>query len=304
MQILSQQLIIQRFIILVKVFLFRFKQNKLSQAAGFLTYSTMLAIVPLFMVIFAFFAAFPVFGDLIQDFEQFIFTNFAPSVSNTVEHYMRMFLANTKKMSGVSIIGLIIVALMLIKSIDTTLNDIWFNSKKRSALYSFSIYWMILTLGPIFIATSVGVSSYIFSSSVFTYKTGLPFGLKLLSFVPFLLAWLAFTCIYTIVPNTKVNVKHAACGALIAAIFFTLGKACFTWYMQAFPSYQLIYGALATLPIMILWIHLSWTFVLLGAQLTAVLDDLQRIKINGVPDPDLANFYQQLTQSKPTGEKK
>lgn len=304
MQILSQQLIIQRFIILVKVFLFRFKQNKLSQAAGFLTYSTMLAIVPLFMVIFAFFAAFPVFGNLIQDFEQFIFTNFAPSVSNTVEHYMRMFLANTKKMSGVSIIGLIIVALMLIKSIDTTLNDIWFNSKKRSALYSFSIYWMILTLGPIFIATSVGVSSYIFSSSVFTYKTGLPFGLKLLSFVPFLLAWLAFTCIYTIVPNTKVNVKHAACGALIAAIFFTLGKACFTWYMQAFPSYQLIYGALATLPIMILWIHLSWTFVLLGAQLTAVLDDLQRIKINGVPDPDLANFYQQLTQSKPTGEKK
>ncbi|WKS99238.1 virulence factor BrkB family protein [Gallibacterium salpingitidis] len=304
MQIFSQQLIIQRFIILVKVFLFRFKQNKLSQAAGFLTYSTMLAIVPLFMVIFAFFAAFPVFGDLVQDFEQFIFTNFAPSVSNTVEHYMRMFLANTKKMSGVSIIGLIIVALMLIKSIDTTLNDIWFNSKKRSALYSFSIYWMILTLGPIFIATSVGVSSYIFSSSVFTYKTGLPFGLKLLSFVPFLLTWLAFTCIYAVVPNTKVNIKHAAYGALIAAIFFTLGKACFTWYMQAFPSYQLIYGALATLPIMILWIHLSWTFVLLGAQLTAVLDDLQRIKSNGVPDPDLANFYQQLTQSKPTGEKK
>ncbi|WP_066109583.1 virulence factor BrkB family protein [Gallibacterium salpingitidis] len=304
MQILSQQLIIQRFIILVKVFLFRFKQNKLSQAAGFLTYSTMLAIVPLFMVIFAFFAAFPVFGDLVQDFEQFIFTNFAPSVSNTVEHYMRMFLANTKKMSGVSIIGLIIVALMLIRSIDTTLNDIWFNSKKRSALYSFSIYWMILTLGPIFIATSVGVSSYIFSSSVFTYKTGLPFGLKLLSFVPFLLTWLAFTCIYAVVPNTKVNIKHAAYGALIAAIFFTLGKACFTWYMQAFPSYQLIYGALATLPIMILWIHLSWTFVLLGAQLTAVLDDLQRIKSNGVPDPDLDNFYQQLTQSKPTGEKK
>lgn len=303
MQKLPQQLI-QNLTIFIKIFLYRFKQNKLSQAAGFLTYSTMLAIVPLFMVIFAFFAAFPVFNDLIKDFEQFIFTNFAPSVSNTVEHYMRMFIANTKKMSAISIVGLIIVALMLIKSIDTTLNDIWANSKKRSALYSFSIYWMILTLGPIFIATSIGVSSYIFSSTVFTYKTGLPFGLKLLSFVPFFLSWLAFTCIYTVVPNTKVNIKHAACGALIAAIFFTLGKACFTWYMQAFPSYQLIYGALATLPIMILWIHLSWTFVLLGAQLTAVLDDLQRIQRDESQDLDFNYFYQQLITKAQTGEKR
>lgn len=302
MQTFSQRLIMQRFMLLIKVFFFRFKQNKLSQAAGFLTYSTMLAIVPLLMVIFAFFSAFPVFNDLIQDFEQFIFTNFAPSVSSTVEHYVRMFLANTKKMSGISIIGLIIVALMLIKSIDSTLNSLWSNSKKRSTLYSFSIYWMILTLGPLFVAASIGVSSYIFSNTIFTYKTGLPFGLKLLSFVPFLLSWLAFTCIYTVVPNTQVNIKHAACGALIAAIFFTLGKVCFAWYMQAFPSYQLIYGALATLPIMILWIHLSWTFVLLGAQLTAVLDDLQQIKLNGTQDADLAHFYQQLIQPKHSGE--
>ncbi|MFC0308851.1 virulence factor BrkB family protein [Gallibacterium trehalosifermentans] len=295
---------IQNLTILIKIFAFRFKQNKLSQAAGFLTYSTMLAIVPLFMVIFAFFAAFPVFNDLIKDLEQFMFTNFAPSVSSTVEHYIRMFIANTKKMSAIGIVGLIIVALMLIKSIDTTLNDIWANSKKRPAFYSFSIYWLILTLGPIFMATSIGVSSYLFSSSLFTYKTGLPFGLKLLSFIPFLLAWLAFTCIYTIVPNTKVNIKHAACGALIAAIFFTLGKACFTWYMQAFPSYQLIYGALATLPIMILWIHLSWTFVLLGAQLTAVLDDLQRIHRDESQDIDLNSFYQKLITKTFSGEKR
>lgn len=292
MQKFSKHLI-QHLIILIKVFSYKFNQNKLSQAAGYLTYSTMLAIVPLLMVIFAFFAAFPVFNDVVQDFQQFIFSNFAPSVSHTVEQYITVFIANTKKMSGISIIGLIVVALMLIKSIDTTLNDIWSNSKKRSTLYSFSIYWMILTLGPIFIATSIGVSSYLFSSSIFTYKTGLPFGLKLLSFVPFLLSWLAFTCIYAIVPNTKVNVKHAACGALIAAIFFTLGKACFTWYMKSFPSYQLIYGALATLPIMILWIHLSWTFILLGAQLTAVLDDLDKMK-KRYSDQDLTYIYQQI----------
>ncbi len=91
---------------------------------------------------------------------------------------------------------------------------------------------------------------------------------------------------------------------MIAAIFFTLGKACFTWYMQAFPSYQLIYGALATLPIMILWIHLSWTFVLLGAQLTAVLDDLQRIQRDESQDLDFNYFYQQLITKTQTGEKR
>ena len=127
MQKFSQHLI-QHLIILIKVFSYKFNQNKLSQAAGYLTYSTMLAIVPLLMVIFAFFAAFPVFNDVVQDFQQFIFSNFAPSVSHTVEQYITVFIANTKKMSGISIIGLIIVALMLIKSIDTTLNDIWSNS--------------------------------------------------------------------------------------------------------------------------------------------------------------------------------
>ena len=69
-----------------------------------------------------------------------------------------------------------------------------------------------------------------------------------------------------VVPNKKVSIKHSAAGALIAAIFFTLGKQAFTWYITTFPSYQLIYGAMATLPIMLLWIQISWTVVLLGAQ--------------------------------------
>ena len=71
------------------------------------------------------------------------------------------------------------------------------------------------------------------------------------------------------------SIKHSAAGALIAAIFFNLGKQAFTWYITTFPSYQLIYGAMATLPIMLLWIQISWTVVLLGAQLAAVLAEVR-----------------------------
>lgn len=267
-----------RIILFSQVFWYRFNQNKLTQAAGYLTYSTTLAIVPFIMVIFAIFSAFPVFEEVTGSLKAFIYTNFAPAASDVVGEYIDQFVQNSRQMSAVGIIGLVVVALMLIRSIDGTLNSIWQSSKPRSLVFSFAIYWTILTIGPLLAGVSLAISSYI---SAYLSDLGeglnLPFGLKLLSFLPFIFTWLAFTLIYMIVPNTKVSIKHAALGALVAAFFFTLGKAAFAWYIAHFPSYQLIYGAMATLPLMLLWIQLSWTFVLLGAQLTAVLADVKAI---------------------------
>ncbi|QDJ12399.1 hypothetical protein CEP45_00370 [Mergibacter septicus] len=265
------------FFAFIQLFGKRIAENKLSQAAGYLTYSTLLAIVPLIVVVFSFIAVFPVFDQLSNELRTFIFHNFAPSAGNVVESYVTQFVENTKKISAVGILGLIAVALMLIHSIDKTLNAIWTNTQKRSLFYSFSIYWLILTIGPLLIGVGIAVSSYIFSSKIF-YVNTLPFGIRVLTVVPFILTWLAFTAIYSVVPNTKVNIKYASCGALVAAIFFTLGKAAFAWYMRSFPSYHLIYGALATIPIMIVWVHLSWLVILFGAQLTAVLEDLHLFK--------------------------
>lgn len=262
------------------VFWLRFNQNKLNQAAGYLTYSTMLALVPLIMVVFFIFSAFPVFNEVTGELKQFIFDNFAPNASNMVGEYIDQFVDNSKQMSAVGIVSLIVVALMLINTIDRTLNSIWQDSSIRPTLFSFAIYWLILTLGPIIIATSIGISSYVtaLARDFLQSDMGLPFGLKLLSFIPFMLTWFIFTLIYSVVPNKKVSIKHSAAGALVAAIFFTLGKQAFTWYITNFPSYQLIYGAMATLPIMLLWIQLSWIAILLGAQLAAVLGDMRLLK--------------------------
>ena len=255
----------------------RFNQNKLTQAAGYLTYSTMLAIVPLIMVVFSIFSAFPVFNEVTGALKEFIFTNFAPSASDMVGQYIDEFVNNSKKMSAVGIISLIVVALMLINSIDRTLNSIWQDTGTRPIFTSFAIYWLILTLGPLLVGVSIAASTYV--KAMFESAASFSFGLKLLSFVPFLSTWFIFTMIYMVVPNKKVSIKHSAAGALIAAVFFTLGKQAFAWYIMTFPSYQLIYGAMATLPIMLLWIQLSWTVVLLGAQLAAVLAEVRSKKM-------------------------
>ena len=259
------------------IFWQRFNQNKLTQAAGYLTYSTMLAIVPLIMVVFSIFSAFPVFNEVTGALKAFIFTNFAPSASDMVGQYIDEFVNNSKKMSAVGIISLIVVALMLINSIDRTLNSIWHDTETRPIFTSFAIYWLILTLGPLLVGVSIAASTYV--KAMFESAANFSFGLKLLSFVPFLSTWFIFTLIYMVVPNKKVSIKHSAAGALIAAVFFTLGKQAFTWYIVTFPSYQLIYGAMATLPIMLLWIQLSWTVVLLGAQLAAVLAEVRSKKM-------------------------
>ena len=258
------------------IFWQRFNQNKLTQAAGYLTYSTMLAIVPLIMVVFSIFSAFPVFNEVTGALKAFIFTNFAPSASDMVGQYIDEFVNNSKKMSAVGIISLIVVALMLINSIDRTLNSIWHDTETRPIFTSFAIYWLILTLGPLLVGVSIAASTYV--KAMFESAANFSFGLKLLSLVPFLSTWFIFTMIYMVVPNKKVSIKHSAAGALIAAVFFTLGKQGFAWYIVTFPSYQLIYGAMATLPIMLLWIQLSWTVVLLGAQLAAVLAEVRSKK--------------------------
>ena len=259
------------------IFWQRFNQNKLTQAAGYLTYSTMLAIVPLIMVVFSIFSAFPVFNEVTGSLKEFIFTNFAPSASDMVGQYIDEFVNNSKKMSAVGIISLIVVALMLINSIDRTLNSIWHDTETRPIFTSFAIYWLILTLGPLLVGVSIAASTYV--KAMFESAANFSFRLKLLSLVPFLSTWFIFTMIYMVVPNKKVSIKHSAAGALIAAVFFTLGKQAFTWYIVTFPSYQLIYGAMATLPIMLLWIQLSWTVVLLGAQLAAVLAEVRSKKM-------------------------
>lgn len=270
---------------LIRLFIKRVEQNRIGIYSGYLTYSTMLSIVPLIMVAFSVFTLLPIFDQATNQLKELVYDNFAPSASHLVQEYLDLFVENSKKMGIISIFGLVVVAVMLISSIDNALNEIWHNTPKRPLVLSILIYLGVLIFGPILAGASIAISSYVLSLEMFEGEGIFSFKHHLLKLMPFILTWLMFSLVYLIVPNTKVKFKHAAIGALMAGLFFTLGKQVFIWYITTFPSYQAIYGVLATIPIMIVWIHLSWKVVLLGGQIASVLKDAELIKAGELPNP-------------------
>ena len=258
---------------LFSIFIKRCREDNITISAGHLAYVTLLSLVPFIMVTFTIMSAFPAFASVRSKLEHFVFNNFVPTASDVVHKYMSDFVGNASQMSAIGILSLLVVALMLISNVDKTLNRIWRTQSDRPIVYTFAIYWMVITLGPMLIGSSVVVSSYLTGLAAFTeeYTPGL--GTFLLSLVPSGAAMLAFTILYMVVPNRRVFARHALVGAIVATIAFEITKSGFALYVTNFPSYELIYGALAVVPILFLWVYLSWIIVLLGAEFTCSLGE-------------------------------
>ena len=258
---------------LFNIFIKRCREDNITISAGHLAYVTLLSLVPFIMVTFTIMSAFPAFASVRSKLEHFVFSNFVPTASDVVHKYMTDFVGNASQMSAIGILSLLVVALMLISNVDKTLNRIWRTQSDRPIVYTFAIYWMVITLGPMLIGSSVVVSSYLTGLAAFTeeYTPGL--GTFLLSLVPSGSAMLAFTILYMVVPNRRVFARHALVGAIVATIAFEITKSGFALYVTNFPSYELIYGALAVVPILFLWVYLSWIIVLFGAEFTCSLGE-------------------------------
>lgn len=255
------------------IFVKRCREDSITISAGHLAYVTLLSLVPFIMVTFTIMSAFPAFASVRDKLEHFVFNNFVPTASDVVHKYMTDFVGNASQMSAIGILSLLVVALLLISNVDKTLNRIWRTQSNRPFIYTFAIYWMVITLGPMLIGSSVVVSSYLTGLAAFTeeYTPGL--GTFLLSLVPSGTAMLAFAILYMVVPNRRVYARHALSGAVVATIAFEMTKSGFALYVTNFPSYELIYGALAVVPILFIWVYLSWIIVLFGAEFTCSLGE-------------------------------
>jgi len=249
----------------------RCRQDNIKVPAGHLAYVTLLSIVPFLAVIFYMLSAFPMFSELNAIMEDLIYNNFVPTSGNAIQEHVGGFIENTKKMSMMGIGSLIVIALLLISTIDQTINRIWRCTNKRSIVQAFTIYWTILSLGPIILGSSIALSSYLFS--IVQDQGFLSVGQQLLSLMPFVIAWVAFTGVYTLVPHQRVNVRYSAAGGLVAAIMLHFGTELFSLYITNFPTQQLIYGALAVIPILFVWVYFNWLIVLFGAEVTATLEE-------------------------------
>lgn len=251
----------------------RIDSDGLTMLAGHLAYVSLLSLVPLITVVFALFAAFPMFADISTQLKSFIFANFMPATGNVIQRYLEQFVANSNRMTVVGTCGLIVTALLLISSVDGVLNKIWRSKNQRPLVFSIAVYWMVLTLGPLLVGASMAISSYLLSLN-WLALSGMDSMLdRVLVVFPLILSWLTFWLLYCVVPTVRVPLLDALSGALVAAILFELGKKAFVLYVTMFPSYQLIYGVLAVIPILFVWVYVSWCIVLLGAEITVTLGE-------------------------------
>ncbi len=251
----------------------RIKREQIHVVAGFLAYVSLMSLVPLVVVMFSVMTAFPIFSDVRQVIESFVYSNFVPTAGDIVQQYITGFVDNASQMSAVAISFLFMLALLLISAIDKSLNKIWRVKEKRRLVTAFSMYWMVLTLGPVLVGSGIAVSSYLVSLVSFGDYDVLGTVNIFLRLLPMLTSVAAFVLLYTLVPNKAVPIKFALLGAVLAAFLFEFAKKAFVIYVTELPSYQAIYGALAIIPILFLWVYLSWLIVLLGAVFTISLQE-------------------------------
>ena len=250
----------------------RFHEDRILYYSGYLSYVTLLSMVPLLAVVFSIFSIFPVFEKLKEEVEEFVFRNFVPALGDVVQEQILSFVENATRMTPLGLLVLLIVAVLLLSSIDHTLNQIWHVRKNRGLIVSYSIYLVVLISSPVLLGTSLAATSYLVSLSGIEEGSALFLIKLLLSSLPFLGSFLFFLLLYIIVPYTKVHFWSAVSGALIATLLFEISKSVFALYFIHFPVYQVIYGALAVIPLLFIWVFISWVVVLVGAQIAASLD--------------------------------
>jgi membrane protein len=250
----------------------RFREERVTQTAGSLTYTTLLALVPLLTVALAVSTAFPMFDDWITSLQLFVMENVLPDtpILGSIVDQVNSFAANAGRLTAIGIVGFIVTSVMLMLTVDNALNRIFRVQRRRSLLQNVFVYWSIISLGPLLIGASLSGTYVALRASLGALEldtlADAAFGV-----VPFLLTCAALILLYGIVPARRVVWRHAVLGGVLAGIGFEVAKRAFAVYLTQVPTYALIYGAFATVPIFLVWLYLSWLVVLTGAIVTAML---------------------------------
>jgi membrane protein len=244
----------------------RFVDDKCFEAAGALSYTTVFALVPLAVATLGIMGAFPQFGAWSEQLTDFIFSNFVPSTGRAVQGYLVEVARNAAQLTGAGLIALLVSALVLMHSVEETFNKIWRAPTRRRRVTRLIIYWTVVTLGPVVIAASLSLSAEWFGNT--RARSWLAdWGSYLL---PVAVTWAGFCGLYMVVPNGPVRFRNAVIGSSLATLLFELAKLGFAWFLAS-ANYTKLYGALSAVPVLLIWVYVSWVIVLLGASLCARL---------------------------------
>lgn len=267
----------------------RLKDVRLPEVAGSLTFTTVLALVPILTIALAILTAFPLFNSFKISLEAYFIQNLMPKgISNTILGYLTQFATKATRLSAVGGIALIATAVLTMAMIDKTFNEIWKVKRKRPLLQRILVYWAIVTLGPLLFGISISTTSFFFTATS-GVASAVPFlGVFLFTLISVAFTTAAFTLLYMAVPNCSVNWLDAAWGGFFAALSFEVAKRLFAIFIKQFPTYTVIYGALAAVPIFLIWVYLSWVIILFGAVISAALPIVKFERWWHVPTPGSA----------------
>lgn len=257
----------------------RFGEDGCGRSAAALTYTSLLALVPLMTITFSLFSAFPAFQDIESQAQALIFDTLVPQVGQSVLSYLDDFSANAGRLTAAGIIALILTSVLLLATIEGAFNAIWRVREKRPLLVRLLSFWAILTLTPLLFGASLSVTAQVITQAGLT-ATFESFG-AFVGLMPFLFECVGFTVLYLVIPNRAVRWSDAVIGGVIAAVLFELSKTLFAAYLVQFPVYETIYGAVSTVPIFLVWLYVGWSIVLLGAVVAAALPDFRAGRLLG-----------------------
>ncbi|MQR01681.1 YihY family inner membrane protein [Glaciimonas soli] len=248
----------------------RLSEEHLTQVAGSLTFTTTLALVPILTIALAIFTAIPLFSTFRASLEAYFLHNLMPKeIAKTILDNLNQFASKSARLSAVGGVALIVTTGMTMSTIDQVFNRIWRVKAQRPLIQRVLVYWAIVTLGPLLIGVSISVTSYLTHATNGVVMSWL--GAWFYTLVSLSLTTAAYTMLYMAVPNQVVNWRDAVWGGLLAGIAFEIAKRLFAAYILKFPTYTVIYGALAALPIFLLWMYMLWLITLIGAVVVAAL---------------------------------
>jgi membrane protein len=255
----------------------RFRDARLGVSASSLTFTTVLALVPLFVVGLSVFAAFPMFGKFQDTIQRWLIDSLVPeSISRQVLNYLTQFSRKASRLGSVGLVAVVMTAVALMVTIERTLGQIWRIDRQRPLAQRVLLYWSAITLGPLFLGASLAITSYVVTASRDVVDV-LPGIVRwLLDGIEFFLLVACVSGLYFYVPYTRVQWRHAVTAGFLTAGGIEVAKKLLAVYLTQIPTYSVIYGAFAAVPILLVWIYVMWVIVLLGAVIAASMPEVRR----------------------------
>lgn len=257
----------------------RIQSDMIFRVAASLSYTSLIAIVPLVAIGLAIFAAFPVFNDVKEQIQQLLIRNVVPDLEQEISLYFNDFVNATAQLTTIGVVGIAVTAILMLSTIENSLNFIFKVYKPRNIKTKITLYWTVITLGPLLLGAAFSLRGYLYSLQQYVPDSQI----FLSNIIPHLITMLVLFMIYVMVPNKKVKISNALIGAVVAVVLFWLLRRFFGMVILSNATYKTLYGALAILPIFLIWMFSVWSVVIFGAVITASLEEFDQENKGGQP---------------------